>query len=103
MGKITKIGIGRTVNTGNFENFKVYFEADVDGEESYIETFRGLKGNVDLACERLDADWNPESRELVERRNSLKKEAEYLEEDIKEARKTRDEILSQAQEAREMA
>jgi|GEM_PF-3642455 hypothetical protein len=40
--KIKTIGFGATKNTGNYDNLKVYFEAELESDE-YIDTYMAIR------------------------------------------------------------
>ena len=51
--KQTKIKLGRTVNIGDFENYKPELEITFDGEVIYAEAFKLVKEEIDMEADRL--------------------------------------------------
>ena len=51
--KETKIKLGRTVNIGDFENYKPELEITFEGEVNYAEAFKLVKEEIELEADRL--------------------------------------------------
>lgn len=43
---ITKVGYGKTINLGNYENAKYYFEAEINEGENWQVVVEQLQGNI---------------------------------------------------------
>lgn len=51
--KETKIKLGRTVNIGDFENYKPELEITFEGEVNYAEAFKLVQEEIELEADRL--------------------------------------------------